>query len=227
MDGAILLWLISEGRTFLAPLPAPPCSVLQPDGPLNTSTLRRTPSGSMRLPVRRPAFRGSEVRARGSISTSTGASTPMISETSARGNLAPSPPPSPWLCQAPKISAVGDSSSNAVASAGFAAARRRPCSLCMNGTPSRKLSRRIASYTRCGASSEVIRSSGCRSAALKSTLTYGRGIASPSVAALSSASSSRFAWLWTLSIRTHHTSLSSFRRRSNTWRGGSPRCSPG
>ena len=102
------------------------------------------PSGSRRLPVRRPAETTAASPERGSAS-STGTSMAMISDTSARANFAPSPPPSPWLCHAPKRSAVGESSKTAVASAALAAAMRLPSALCMNGSSPRRLSRRIAS----------------------------------------------------------------------------------
>ena len=78
----------------------------------------------------------------------------------------------------------------------------------------------MASYTRWGASRDVMCSSGCRSASLKSTRMKGSGI-SASVAAASSASSIRLAWLCTLSISTHHASRSFTRRSSNTCCGGS------
>ena len=52
-------WLISDGRTFFACLPAPASVVLHPFSPLKTSTRLNTPSGSIRLPVRRPAVRTS------------------------------------------------------------------------------------------------------------------------------------------------------------------------
>ena len=59
---------------------------------LYTSTPRSMPSGSMRLPVRRPAVCGSVLPVRRArTSSSTGVSTPMISDTNARGNLAPQP----------------------------------------------------------------------------------------------------------------------------------------
>ena len=99
----------------------------------------------MRLPVRCPAVLGSTSPVRAFRTSSTGVSIPMISDTSARENFAPSPPPSPWLCQAPNNNAVGESSSSAVASAGFAAAKRLPGGLCMKGSSPMRLSRRMAS----------------------------------------------------------------------------------
>ncbi len=99
----------------------------------------------MRLPVRRPEVRVSISPLRWSAISSTGISIAMISETRHRGNFAPSPPPSPVECHAPNNSAVGDVSSSADASLGFASARRKPTVLFMNGSPSSRLSRMIAS----------------------------------------------------------------------------------
>ncbi len=198
----------------------------QPLSPLKTSTLRSTPSGSMRLPVRRPAVRGTTSPVLWSTSSSTGTSVATISETRQRANLAPIPPPSPVECQEPKIKAVGDTSSNAEAFALFAVLSRLPMSLSMNGFPSKRLSRKIASYTRCGASSEVILLMPESCSPLKFTTTCGMQ-SEPSPMTASRLSSSRLACDCTLSTKTHQISLPLIRRRSKTWRGGALRPSPG
>src|SRR5262249_12346738 len=99
------------------------------------------PSGSTRLLVRTPGT----------------ACIPTISDTRARANLLPSPPAAPVESHTPKSRAVGQTSNIPVAFSTRASAKRLPGADSRKGVLPRRLSRRMASAMRCGASSAVTR----------------------------------------------------------------------